>query len=201
MVSYICKVKFFNMKRRDNLISEQLILRIKNKDRDAFKQLFDMYKEKVYRMSFTVLKNKTASEDVLQEVFIQVYLKIRDLKYIGAFEVWLYRITMNCCRKFINKENKLRIINVNENYDGYTEMEDDEINTPENIMVQQELCTEVMKVIYELPEYQRISVVLFYYNEMSIKEIANIMNCSEGTVKSRLYHGKKYLRNKVDKII
>jgi RNA polymerase sigma factor (sigma-70 family) len=183
------------------LINELLIQKIKNKDRDAFKELFDMYREKVYRVSFIILKDKTASEDVLQEVFIQVYRKIRDLKYIGAFEVWLYRITMNCCRKFINKENKLKIVNVNENYDGYTEMEDDEINSPENIMVQKEFCTEVMKVIYELPEYQRISVVLFYYNEMSIKEIANIMNCSEGTVKSRLYHGKKYLRNKVDKII
>jgi RNA polymerase sigma factor (sigma-70 family) len=93
------------------------------------------------------------------------------------------------------------MINLNENYDGYTDIEDDEINAPENMMVQQEFCTEVMAVIYELPEYQRISLILFYYNEMSIKEIANIMNCSEGTVKSRLFHGKKYLKDKVAKII
>jgi RNA polymerase sigma factor (sigma-70 family) len=183
------------------LINEQLIQRIKNKDREAFKQLFDMYREKVYRMSYSILKEKNASEDVLQEVFIQIYLKIRDLKHIGAFEVWLYRITMNCCKKLINKESKLRAISVNESYDGYTDIEDDEINAPENIMVQQELYTEVMAVIYELPEYQRISLILFYYNEMSIKEIANIMNCSEGTVKSRLFHGKKYLKHKIDKVI
>ena len=183
------------------MISEQLIQRIKTKDRDAFKEVFDMYREKVYRMSYIILKDKAASEDVLQEVFIQVYLKIRDLKHIGAFEVWLYRITMNCCRKLINKENKIRIINVNENYDGYADIQDDEINTPESIIVNQEFCTEVMNVIYELPEYQRISLVLFYYNEMSIKEIANTMNCSEGTVKSRLFHGKRYLKDKVAKII
>jgi len=183
------------------MIDEQLIQRIKNKDREAFKQLFDMYREKVYRMSYSILKDKNASEDVLQEVFIQVYLKIKDLKHIGAFEVWLYRITMNCCRKFINKENKLKIISANESYDGYTDIEDDEINAPENIIMQQEFCTEVMTVIYELPEYQRISLVLFYYNEMSIKEIANMMDCSEGTVKSRLFHGKKYLKHKIDKVI
>jgi len=79
---------------------------------------------------------------------------------------------MNCCKKLINKENKLRIISVNESYDGYTDIEDDEINAPENIIMQQEFCTAVMNVIYELPEYQRISLVLFYYNEMSIKEMA-----------------------------
>lgn len=183
------------------MVNEQLIQKIKDKDRDSFKQLFNMYKEKVYRMSFIILKDKTSSEDVLQEVFIQVYLKIRDLKHIGAFEVWLYRITMNCCRKFINKDNKLKIVSVNENYDVYTEIEDNEINTPEGIMMQQEFCTEVMNALYELPEYQRVSLVLYYYNEMTIKEIASIMNCSDGTVKSRLYHGKKHLRDKVEKII
>ncbi|MGH4118999.1 RNA polymerase sigma factor [Clostridium sp.] len=183
------------------MISEQLMQRIKTKDREAFKELFDTYREKVYRMSYIILKDKTASEDVLQEVFIQVYLKIRDLKHTGAFEVWLYRITMNCCRKFIKKENKINTINVNENYDTYTDIQDNEINTPENIIVNQELCKEVMNVLYELPEHQRISLTLFYYNELSIKEIANVMKCAEGTVKSRLFHGKKYLKDRVAKII
>lgn len=183
------------------MINEQLIQRIKNRDRDAFKELYDTYREKVYRMSHIILKDKTASEDVLQEVFIQVYLKIRDLKHIGAFEVWLYRITMNCCRKLFNKENKLRTININEKYDGYTDIQDDEINNPESIILNEELCKGVMNVLCELPEYQRISLILFYYNEMSIKEIANVMSCSEGTVKSRLFCGKKHLKDKVDKII
>lgn len=140
MVSYICKVKIFNVVGGNNLISEQLIQRIKTKDRTAFKELFDMYREKVYSMSYIILKDKTASEDILQEVFIQVYLKIKDLKHVGAFEVWLYRITMNCCRKFINKENKLKTINVKESYDEYFDIQDDEINTPENIISNQELC-------------------------------------------------------------
>lgn len=193
--------KFLNVTGRGILISEELIQRIKTKDRDAFKELFDMYREKVYRMSYIILREKTAAEDVLQEVFIQVYLKIKDLKHIAAFEVWLYRITMNCCRKFINKESKFSTINIDENYDGYTDIQDDEINTPESILSNKEFCKEVMKELYELPEYQRISLILFYYNEMSIKEIAIIMNCSDGTVKSRLFHGKKHLRDKVAKII
>jgi len=76
----------------DSLLIEQVI----DGDEAAFKKLYDMYKEKVYRIAWMLTNNESAAQDIIQEVFIQVYLKIPKLKYIEAFESWLYKITVNC---------------------------------------------------------------------------------------------------------
>ena len=70
-------------------------------------------------------------------------------------------------------------------------------STPEDMMLGKEFSSEIMNYIYELPAQHRATVILFYYNELSIKDISSIMDCSEGTVKSRLFYGKRYLKDKL----
>ena len=174
-----------------------LIERVIDGDEAAFKELYDIYKEKVYRTAWMLTNNTNAAQDIIQEVFIQVYLKINRLKYLEAFESWLYKITVNCSLKHMKKYKTGTII-FDEDILNHTE----ETNTsflPESNVLEIELTKELLNLVYSLPNEKKATIILYYYNNMSIKKIAEIMNCSEGTVKSRLFNSKKILEEKINK--
>jgi len=173
----------------------QLIEKALNKDKAAFKRLYELYNSKVYRTAYIILDNSSIAEDVLQEVFMNLYQKGSKLKHYEAFESWLYKITVNSCMNYIKKSKKISFIGDNEVLDAIDKIDFE--STPEDLFIDEELASEIMAYIYELPTNHRATVILFYYNELSIKEIASIMNCSEGTVKSRLFYSKKFLKDKI----
>jgi len=178
-------------------VNSLLIERVIDGDEAAFKELYDIYKEKVYRTAWMLTNNTNAAQDIIQEVFIQVYLKINRLKYLEAFESWLYKITVNCSLKHMKKYKTGTII-FDEDILNHTE----ETNTsflPESNVLEIELTKELLNLVYSLPNEKKATIILYYYNNMSIKKIAEIMNCSEGTVKSRLFNSKKILEEKINK--
>lgn len=180
-----------------HLVNEDLINKVKEKDRSAFNELFNLYKSKVYKTAYFILQDKALAEDAVQEVFLQLYFKINSLNHPSAFEVWLYRITVNFCRKLIQNSNKLSTMPLEDYEDTLDICESDNLTLPEDILLNKETCSEIMGFIYALPEQQRIPIILYYYNSLSIRDISEVMNCSEGTVKSRLFHGRKLLKNKL----
>lgn len=177
-----------------------LISQITKGNPDSFKDLYEKYKKKVYGTAFLLMKDCDRVEDVVQEVFIQVYKKIKQLKNVDYLDTWIYKITYNCCIKNIiaNKKNGASDINlegISENFlqDKSIFIEDD--------YIAKEYRNEIISAIYELPPHYYIPIILFYYNDLSVKEIAKIMNCPEGTIKSRLFNSKNILRYKISKII
>ena len=177
----------------DSLLIEQVI----DGDEAAFKKLYDMYKEKVYRTAWMLTNNGSAAQDIIQEVFIQVYLKIPKLKYIEAFESWLYKITVNCSLKHMKKNKDSPVI-----YDENILNQIAETNIyclPEAKTLQIEFTKELLRLVYSLPDEKKTTIILYFYNNISIKKIAEVMNCSEGTVKSRLFNSKKTLEKKLSK--
>ena len=173
----------------------QLIEKALNKDKKAFKNLYEEYNSKVYRTAYIILNNTSMAEDVLQEVFMNLYQKGSKLKHYEAFESWLYKITVNSSMNYIKKDKKVSFIGDEKVIDAIDEAESE--GTPEDMMLGKEFSSEIMNYIYELPAQHRATVILFYYNELSIKDISSIMDCSEGTVKSRLFYGKRYLKDKL----
>ncbi len=120
-------------------------------------------------------------------------MKINQLNSIETFEPWLNKITLNLCLQYISK---------NKNNDCYEDnicidANEYELQEIDNIILEKEFKNEIISAIYELTEYQRMVIMLFYYFELSIKEIAELMKCSEGTVKSRLFYGKSRLKEKI----
>jgi len=177
----------------NSLLIEQLI----DGDEAAFKELYDIYKEKVYRTAWMLTNNASTSQDIIQEVFIQVYLKIHKLKYLDAFESWLYKITVNCSLKHMKKNKELTVV-FDENI--LTQIIETNISCiPEDKTLQIEFTKELLSLVYSLPKEKKTTIILYFYNNMSIKKIAEVMNCSEGTVKSRLFNSKKILEKKINK--
>jgi len=179
------------------MVDENLLLRIKAGDQRAFRELYDNYKEKVYTTAYFVMSNKDVLEDILQEVFVQVFLKVGTLKDNRAFEGWLYRITVNICMKHGRVLTKNAHISDEDVINRLREGNVD--NIPEVRFIQGTINKEVMNLINELPENQRISIMLFYFNNMSIKEIAYATESSETAVKARLFKAKKSLKKELRK--
>lgn len=173
------------------LAEEELIRKVKEGDMHAFEQLFELYKTSAKRLAYMITGSIADSEDVVQETFIQCYGKISQLKELSLFQSWFYRILTRIAWKYCNHRNKVQPV------DEFSESDIMEY-TPLNSASDQVLKNEEAKILYEaicnLDKKQRTVIILYYYNDLSLKEISLIMRCSEGTVKSRLYTARKNLK-------
>lgn len=174
---------------------ERLIEGICCGDEQAFRKLYDMYKDKVYNTAKMITNDEKEAEDILQEVFVIVFTKIYKLKHPGAFEAWLYKTVINQCNNLFRKGKKVVVVEdiAIENATGA-----DEEEMPDEQAIRQETNRELMKCINLLSEKLRICIILYYFNEMSIREIGETLECSEGTVKSRLFKAKKELEKSLN---
>lgn len=178
------------------MVDEALLSGLKMGNEIAFRKLYELYAEKIYKTAYMMTNDKVAAQDVVREVFIKVFKKISDLKYKEAFSSWFYRITINSCLSYMSENSKVKVL-FDEN--EFNNIPEERIYfNPEDNALERELYEEVMENIYKLPRLQRITIILYFYNEMTIKEIAGVMDCSEGTVKSRLFHGKKNLKEMLE---
>lgn len=181
-----------------SLIEESIIEKAKEGDKQAFRTIFRYYEQKVFSTAYFIMKDRQHAEDVVQEVFLKVYLKIHKLQNNKVFEIWLYRITVNLCSSFFRKLNKFSTSSIDEKIMVEDFLISEKFSLPDNILIRKEFQEKVMEVVYSLPVKHRTVITLYYYNNLSIKEISNIMGCSEGTVKSRLFYGKKELKKAFD---
>jgi RNA polymerase sigma-70 factor (ECF subfamily) len=163
---------------------------VKMNDDDAFASVFNTYHQKVYKMAWLMLRDHQRAEDVVQETFLQVYTKINKLSNNMAFEKWLYKITVNHCYEIIRKHKKADLLLLDETIENFTTNS----SIPHMELIQKEVRKKIITAIYALPLKHRTVLILFYFNDLSIKEIAAIISKSEGTVKSRLFYGKKLLK-------
>jgi len=176
------------------MLDEALIESVRNGNRYAFKTLFNIYENRVFRTAYLILRDRQYAEDVVQETFLQVYLKINNLKSIEAFDVWLYKITVNQCTNYQNKTKNVYSIEMDDTLEKNIIHPLKDTYDTENRLIEKETRQGIIHCMYSLPLKYRTVLTLFYYNELSIYEIAQIANCTEGTVKSRLFYGKKKLK-------
>lgn len=181
------------------MVDVELIYQVQNNNKNAFKVLFSNYKKKVYGTAFLILKDYQLAEDVVQETFLQVYLKVPKLLDPLAFEGWLYKITVNLCFEAIKKSKKLKLSSLEE----YSELKMYntliDYNTPEEAAIVKDLHQQILKCVYSLrPQYAAV-LVLYYYDNFNIREISEIISCSEGNVKLKLFRGRKSLEKLLTK--
>lgn len=163
---------------------EEIIENMKNGDEDALCKLYSVYAQSALRSAYLITNNLHSAQDAVEDTFIQCYKNINKLKNNEAFKVWFYRIlTRNAC-KYAKKDNK----NI--------PVEDENINagSVNDEYFSSEKYIRLYNAIDSLNEKMKTTVVLFYFNEMSIKEIAKITGSFEGTVKTRLFNARKKLK-------
>jgi len=171
-------------------------------DKEKFRILVEQYQQMVFRTCMGFLHNKDDADDLTQDVFIQAYLSLPHFKGGSAFSTWLYRIAVNASLNKIRKsplklifqrfENIAGSKNEKETYPSVSVEED-----PENILIRQEHIEWVKRALDTLPENQHTAIVLSRYDDLSQKEIAEIMDTTEGAVEALLQRAKKNLREKL----
>ncbi len=167
-----------------------LVEKIKQKNTDAFVKLYELSYQSLYYLSFSILKNKEDAEDALQDSYMKILQKIDELKDGKAFFVWAKRITYSICIRMLEKKKPDSVSDdILSNYCD----ENDEHN-PEGVLMKQELENSILSVIDQLPALLRSTVIFKYYDDFKIEQIAEIMDCPVGTVKSRLYTAKNMLK-------
>ena len=170
----------------------EAIERLKAGDQDAFYIFYIHTYQFVYARAKFTIRDEHEAQDLMQEVYLAVYRNIGSLKNTDSVYSWLGGITLRQGMKIVNR--KKRNILLSEDQEGmFEDLPDESRGTEERIARAEEI--QIMKdCIYELSEEQRAVVLAYYYDEMKVEEIARLLEISEGTVKSRLYHARKRLK-------
>ncbi len=171
----------------------ELISRCQQGDQDAFKEIFDQYHKKVYRIAYGVVRQREDALDVVQEVFIKLFRSIKNFKGKSAFYTYLYRLAMNTAIDHSRKKKKTAFLSLDE--EGGFQPSDGYEKRPDHIAAQKELEEKVRWAIDQLPQDQKATLIYREIEELSYQEIAGAMGCSIGTVMSRLHYGRKKLKD------
>lgn len=181
-------------------INEQeimLVRAVQNKDQKSFEELYTKYYKKIYAIAFATTKNVSDAEDILQITFSKVWQSISSLDDPSAFNTWVQKIAINESKTLLNKRKPSVSIDDEEDDSHVTELESD-LMLPEAYAEKEDLSARLRQIIYELSDVQRQTITLYYFDNLTISEIAQIMDCTEGTVKSRLYLARKAIRTEIE---
>jgi len=171
----------------------ELIPRIRQGDLAAFEALYDKYKGQVYRTALAIARDQSAAEDILQECFVRVYAHIDKIDVSRPLSPWLHRIAVNLSYNWVTKRKRWVPL-LGEVIDQFV---GDRHSSPEHILEREELQRIIQEAVHSLSFAQRVVIVLFHLNGFNLEEIAYVLDCPVGTVKSRLYYGRQNLRRKL----
>jgi RNA polymerase sigma-70 factor (ECF subfamily) len=179
-----------------------LVRRAKKGDYRAFDLLVLKYQSRIVSIAFKFVKEIQLAEDISQESFIKAYRSIDSFREESAFYTWLYRITANTAKNYLvskgrRKESSISDLSISENEDFFELPTND---SPEQILMAQSLKETIYDALSGLPEDTRTALSLREFEGLNYEEIAEIMNCPVGTVRSRIFRGREALENLISPI-
>jgi RNA polymerase sigma factor RpoE len=181
------------MSERD--IDQQLVERAQQGDKHAFELLVSKYQRKLGRLLSRFIRDPGEVEDVTQEAFVKAYRALPSFRGDSAFYTWLYRIGINTAKNYLVSMGRRAPTTTNydteeaEAFDDGDQLRD--LNTPENLLMSKQIAQTVNQSIDRLPEELRAAIMLREIEGMSYEDIAKIMNCPIGTVRSRIFRARE----------
>lgn len=174
-----------------------LIERLQDGDLTALGKLYEQHKDLVYRTALAVSRDVRAAEDILQECFVRLYKYADSVDASRPLSPWLYRVTVNLAYDWSAKKQPPShpLDEVLEWLSGLPSV----FPSPAHRAEEKETSRMVREVVDGLPTPHRAVVVLYYIESLSVKEISEVLDLPEGTVKSRLYYARGRLRDMLDK--
>ncbi|MDH5479378.1 MAG: RNA polymerase sigma factor RpoE [Nitrosomonas sp.] len=178
----------------DREVDQRLVERVQNGDKQAFDLLVIKYQRKLARLLSQFIRDSAEVEDVTQEAFIKAYRALPAFRGDSAFYTWLYRIGINTAKNYLVSQGRraptLQGID-NEEAENLDEAGNlREINTPESELMSKQIAQTVNQTLKGLPEELRTAITLREIEGLSYEDIANIMNCPIGTVRSRIFRAR-----------
>ncbi|MFM4725326.1 RNA polymerase sigma factor RpoE [Aeromonas veronii] len=187
-----------------NLLDEQLVERVQRGDKAAFNLLVKKYQHKVVNLVARYVNNPGDVPDVAQEAFIKAYRALPTFRGESAFYTWLYRIAVNTAKNYLTSQGRRPPSSdveayEAESYGGGEALQ--EVSTPENLALTDEIKRTVFSAIEALPEDLRTAITLRELEGLSYEEIAEIMDCPVGTVRSRIFRAREAIDKKLQPLI
>lgn len=181
-------------------VDQQLIERIQNGDKNAFNLLVTKYQHKVASLISRYVKNQSDVPDIVQEAFIKAYRALPNFRGDSAFYTWLYRIAVNCAKNHLVSTGRKppgSDIEVDdaEIYDSGDALRENA--SPEKLLLTQEIKKVIFDTIEQLPEDLKTAINLRELEGLSYEEIAVIMECPVGTVRSRIFRARDAVDKKI----
>jgi len=183
-----------------------LIVQAQKGDQNAFEELVYRYDRNVLSITLKFALNEDDAKDLYQEVFIRVYRGLKKFRFQSEFSTWLFRIATNVCLTYKTKSKEHLKVSINQEYDedGSEFSYKNELvydgSSPEEISSDSDLGKLVSVAVDSLSPKQRMTFILKHYEGYKIREIAEMLNCKEGTVKKYLFDAIKNLRKKLSPV-
>ena len=183
-----------------------LIVRAQKGDESAFEELVYRYDRNVLSITIKYANNEDDAKDLYQEVFIRVYRGLKNFRFQSEFSTWLFRITTNVCLTYKSKSKEHLKVSIDKDFDD----EENEFSitkelvydgsSPEEISSGTDIGEMIKAAVDSLSSQQKMTFVLKHYEGCKIREIAEMLNCKEGTVKKYLFDAIKNLRKKLSPV-
>jgi RNA polymerase sigma-70 factor (ECF subfamily) len=185
----------------DREIDQQLVERAQHGDKHAFELLVAKYQRKLGRLLSRFIRDAAEIEDVTQEAFIKAYRALPSFRGDSAFYTWLYRIGINTAKNYLVAMRRRAPTTTEfdiadaENFEDGEQLKD--LNTPENELMSKQIANTVNQTLQELPDELRTAITLREIEGLSYEDIASIMSCPIGTVRSRIFRAREAIAEKL----
>ena len=182
-------------------IDQELVERVQRGDKVAFELLVGKYQRKIVRLISRLVRDPSEVEDVAQEAFIKAYRAIPQFRGESAFYTWLYRIAVNTAKNYLASQGRRAPTSTetdsedSETFDDASLLRD--INTPESVLMSKQIAETVNAAMAGLPEELRNAIALREIDGLSYEEIAELMQCPIGTVRSRIFRAREAIAAKL----
>ncbi|RMF70012.1 MAG: RNA polymerase sigma factor [Calditrichaeota bacterium] len=164
----------------------------------AFETLIRRYDQQVLQLAYSMVKNMQDAEDIYQEVFVRVFKNLSRFHFRSEFSTWLYRVVVNHCLNFQRRQKRRRMFSLQRNgksdFDAFSAQIDGSGKNPEENVLNSELSAEIETAIEQLSPRQKMVFLLRHYHGHKLKDIAEMMNCSEGAVKNYLFRATRKMQ-------
>lgn len=167
-----------------------------NDKKQMLDEIMMNYGTSVLKLSYSYVKNFQIAEDITQEVFLTCFLKLDEFEGRSSLKTWLYRITINKCKDYL-KSWKYKFTLLTEQFTGPSEHETK--NVPETLIMLNEEKKQLLNAVMNLPLKYREILFLYYYEELSFREISILIKTNENTVKYRMGRAKQLLKTKLSR--
>jgi len=179
----------------------ELIIRAQNGNSAAFEELIYNYDKKVLALAMKYVKNDDDAKDIYQDVFIRVYRGLKKFQFSSEFSTWLYRIVVNVCLTHKTRSSRREFVSI------HPETEDENMNTgfdiedkepvPDRAVTNMEISEHIDRALETLSPRQKMIFILKHYEGYKLKEIAQMLQCGEGTIKKYLFDAVRKMRTQL----
>lgn len=179
---------------------DQLVMRCRAGDQDAFAQVYAQYERQVFRYAYHLLGNREDADDIKQETFLRAYQAIKTFRSESSLQTWLLKICGNLCRDRIKSWDRRKVV-----YDST--LRDEQLGAsgegedPYAVVSRNEMTDTIFRVLRGMPEAQRAIIVLHEIEDLNYDEIAAILGCSRTSVKLRLFRARRALKERVTSLM